>query len=146
MPSSTKLIVIKFCLSWVFEESAYVWANHWNSKHVHVKHSTDRVSHMFPCCPVISSPMSSKLTRSWKGWSRKNERSFLVCMKRNISLFWLFVSIEGMKIVFNPKVFIWELGTILSVKRYCLILKILWVWSLRIKNSSPINRVWNIRS
>ena len=135
MPSSAKFIIING-LRLVLKESANICPNHWNSKHVHVKHSTDWVSHELPSCPVVSCPMSCELTWSWEGRSWKNERSFLVCVKSDICLFSLFVSIKRMEIVLYIVVI---LGAVLSVKWDCLVLKICWLRKLRIEDGCPVS-------
>jgi len=68
MPSSTEFIIIDV-QGLILKESTNIGTYHWNSKHVHVHHSTDWVSHELPSCPVVSCPMSCELSWAWEGWS-----------------------------------------------------------------------------
>lgn len=149
MPSCTQLFFLVNCKIFVSKETTDVCTYHWNSKHIHIIHAWNRVSHVLPWLPIVSSPMSSILTWARESRSWDHEWPIDSHILNLISSFALHYSIKWMEIILNTVLILFN-ASVLRIKRYSLILKRLWVWSFRIEYWTPVftfsqsSRFWSI--
>jgi len=69
-PSSAEFLLLRKSLG---EETAGIWANHWDTEHVEVHDSGNGPFHVVPGSVVVSEPVLGILTRSGKSTSAESK-------------------------------------------------------------------------